>query len=218
MRILLMIAIGLEEDHHMVDVALDGNSGYAKALSSQYALIILDLMLPGMDGMEICEALRAGRHRTPILMLTARDAVRDRVRGLEAGADDYLAKPFVFAELRARVNALLRRDRVHKSRVIRIEDLEIDTGLRQVKRGDREVLLTPREYTLLEALASHEGQVLTRETIQEHVWMDEESYSNTVDVRVGGLRRKIDSGHAVKLIQTVHGIGYSLRRPSAAAT
>lgn len=213
-----MIAGGLAEDHYTVEVANDGKAGYRQASENHYALIVLDLMLPGMNGWEICETLRTSGNQTPILMLTARDAVSDRVRGLELGADDYLPKPFHFAELRARVQALLRRDRIHKSRVIRVADLMIDTGLRRVSRAGHEVLLTPREYALLEALASHEGQVLTREIIQERIWMDDDSYSNTVDVRIGGLRRKIDADYSVKLIQTVHGVGYTLRRPPEATT
>ena len=209
-----MIADGLEEDHFSVDVAHDGAEGYDRARTKSYALILLDLMLPGMDGLHICEALRERQISTPILMLTARDAVQDRVLGLQTGADDYLPKPFHFAELKARVHALLRRDRVHKTRVVRIADLEIDTHLRRVLRAGREVLLTPREYALIEALALHEGQVLTREVIQERIWMDEDSYSNTVDVRIGALRKKIDADHPVKLIQTVHGLGYVLKRPA----
>ncbi|HEX5323048.1 MAG TPA: response regulator transcription factor, partial [Capsulimonadaceae bacterium] len=172
-----------------------------------------DVMLPGMDGFRICEELRERGVASPILMLTARDAVRDRVHGLQIGADDYLPKPFDFAELVARVQALLRRDRLHKTRQIKIADLEIDTRARRVMRGGQEVALTPREYALLEALASHEAQVLTREVIQERVWLDEESSSNTVDVYIGSLRKKIDAGHEVKLIQTVHGVGYTLKAP-----
>jgi two-component system copper resistance phosphate regulon response regulator CusR len=171
-------------------------------------------MLPGIDGWEVCRRLRDIRDTTPIMMLTARDSVRDRVHGLEIGADDYLPKPFDFAELIARVHALIRRDRVHRSRVIHIDDLVIDTGTRTVTRMGQQISLTNREYTLLEALASREGQVLTREAIMERVWMDEDSYSNTVDVYIGLLRKKIDSGHDVKLIQTAHGVGYVLRGPS----
>jgi two-component system copper resistance phosphate regulon response regulator CusR len=151
-------------------------------------------------------------------VLTARDAVEDRVRGLDLGADDYLPKPFHFAELLARVRALLRRDKVHKSRIIRISDIEIDTGRHRVTRNGRELELTPREYSLLEALAGHEGRVLTRETIQSRVWKDHESASNTVDVYIGLLRKKIDSNRKVKLIHTVHGLGYSLRSPKASRT
>jgi two-component system copper resistance phosphate regulon response regulator CusR len=148
-------------------------------------------------------------------MLTARDAVEDRVRGLEMGADDYLPKPFDFGELLARVRALLRRAALHKGRVIQIADLSIDTKQRRVLRSGQEVSLTPREYSLLEALAVREGQTLTREVILEHVWMNEESLPNTVDVYVGMLRRKIDAGREgdAKLIRTMHGLGYSLRSP-----
>jgi DNA-binding response OmpR family regulator len=209
-----MIATGLGEDGHTVEVAHDGEEGYELAKTGMYALILLDVMLPRMNGWEICETLRSERENTPILMLTARDAVPDRVRGLEAGADDYLPKPFHFAELRARVHALLRRERVHKTRIIRVADLEIDTRLHRVSRAGREILLTPREYALLEALAGHEGQVLSREVIQERIWMDEDSISNIVDVRIGGLRKKIDADHPVKLIQTIHGLGYTLKRPA----
>jgi DNA-binding response OmpR family regulator len=206
---------GLEEARYTVDVALDGATGLDRALTRAYALIVLDLMLPGLDGWQVCERLRGRRVTAPILMLTARDAVQDRVRGLEIGADDYLPKPFDFEELLARIRALLRRESIHKTRVIRIADLEIDTGLRQVTRAGQVVLLTPREYSLLEALAAREGQILTREVILDHVWMDEESYSNIVDVHIRALRKKIDAEHAVKLIQTVHRMGYMLKRPDA---
>jgi two-component system copper resistance phosphate regulon response regulator CusR len=227
MRILLIedeagiakvIKRGLEQAHFLVQTAPDGVTGLEMALDGEYAVILLDLMLPGMDGWRVCEELRTRRCRTPILMLTARGAVAERVRGLELGADDYLPKPFDFTELLARVQALLRRDRIHKTRVIRIADLEIDTGLHRVTRAGQEISLSPREYLLLEALASREGQPLTREMIQERVWMDEESYSNTVDVYIGLLRKKIDTDHEVRLIQTVRGLGYVLRRPQSEGT
>lgn len=208
-----VIRRGLEEAHYQVDVAHDGEAGLKRALSDSYALLLLDLMLPGRDGWSICRELRTRRQTLPILMLTARDSVQDRVQGLEMGADDYLPKPFDFSELLARVRALLRRDRLHKTRTFRIADLEIDTGSHQVTRAGREISLTRREYTLLEALAANEGRVLTRELIQNRVWDNDESYSNTVDVHIGVLRKKIDSGHAVKLIHTVHGLGYTLKRP-----
>jgi two-component system copper resistance phosphate regulon response regulator CusR len=204
---------GLEEARFAVDVAADGETGLQMALQHDYALLVLDLMLPRRDGLSVCKELRARRRTTPILMLTARDAVPDRVRGLELGADDYLPKPFDFSELIARVRALLRRDKIHKSVVIRIADLEIDTATTVVHRAGEAVQLTRREYTLLEALALNEGRVLAREMIQERVWRDEESYSNTVDVHIATLRKKIDAGHAVKLIHTVHGLGYTLRAP-----
>jgi two-component system copper resistance phosphate regulon response regulator CusR len=206
---------GLEEAGYVVDAAGDGIKGLDLATSGSYALILLDLMLPRMDGWRVCEELRARRDATPILMLTARDAVQDRVRGLDLGADDYLPKPFDFDELLARVRALLRRDSVHKARVIRVADLEIDTGARRVTRAGREIILTPREYSLLVALASRQGRVLTRDVIRETVWADEDSYSNTVDVYIGLLRKKIDAGHDVKLIQTVHGLGYTLKVPKS---
>ncbi len=207
-----IIKMGLTEAHYIVDMAHDGNRGLRMAKERTYSLIILDIMLPGRDGWSVCEELRAMRFQMPILMLTARDAVRDKVRGLEMGADDYLPKPFDFDELLARVRALLRRDRVHKGKTIRIADLEIDTNSRTVTRSGHTIPLTPREYALLEALAAHEGQVLTRETIQERVWMDEESYSNTVDAYIRLLRKKIDANSETKLIHTVHGVGYTVRR------
>ncbi len=213
-----MVARGLEGAGYAVETAADGAAGLRLALEQSFGLVILDLMLPGKDGWQVCEELRASGRQTPILMLTARDAVDDRVRGLDAGADDYLPKPFDFRELRARVQALLRRDRVHKARRIRVADLEIDTAQRRVTRAGVEIGLSHREYELLEALASHERQVLTREVILERVWMDEDSYSNTVDVYIGMLRKKIDAGHAAKLIQTVRGTGYTLRAPEAPET
>ena len=222
MRILLIedevpiaevITQGLEQAGYYVTARHDGPSGLSEAQEGRCALILLDVMLPGLDGWQICRTLRQQRNATPILMLTARDAVQDRVRGLDLGADDYLPKPFDFSELLARVQALLRREHLHKGRTIQIADLEIDTRLRRVTRAGLEITLTPREYTLLEALAAREGQVLTREIILERVWFDDESLSNTVDVYVGMLRRKIDSGDSHKLIQTVHGVGYMLRGP-----
>jgi two-component system copper resistance phosphate regulon response regulator CusR len=224
MRILLVedekaiasvIRRGLEAARFDVDVAPDGEAGLALALEREYAVIVLDLMLPKRDGWSVCEELRSRRVVTPILMLTARDGAQDKVRGLETGADDYLSKPFDFSELVARVRALLRRDKIHRTRVIKVADLEIDTVAGTVRRDGKELHLTRREFTLLEALAANEGRVLTREAILDRVWMDEESYSNTVDVHIGLLRKKVDAGRDVRLIHTVHGVGYTLRAPDA---
>lgn len=206
-----MIRRGLTDASYVVETAADGKTGLEMALSSAYALVILDLMLPKMDGWQVCEELRANRNRVPVLMLTARDNVEDRVKGLDLGADDYLPKPFDFQELLARVRALIRRERIHRSRTIRIADLEMDTAQHRVTRAGAEVKLSHREYELLEALASNEGKVLTREAIQERIWMNEECFSNTVDVYIRMLRKKIDADHVQKLIQTVHGVGYTLR-------
>jgi DNA-binding response OmpR family regulator len=222
MRILLVedddiiaerIKFGLEKARFSVDVAADGDTGLAMARNGPYSLLILDLMLPGRDGLQVCEALRLRRNPLPILMLTARGSVEDRIRGLNIGADDYLPKPFDFNELLARIRALLRREHVHKSAVIQIADLEIDPAARQVRRGGQEILLTPREFALLEALARNEGRPLTRDHILERVWGNEESYSNTVSFHVASLRKKVDADFALKLIHTVHGIGYELRGP-----
>jgi len=206
---------GLEDEHFLVDVAHNGRKGLEMAEDGLYAAIVLDLMLPGIDGWQICQRLREDGNTTPVLMLTARGAPDERVKGLEMGADDYLPKPFHFPELLARVRALVRRDRIHKGKMIKVADLEIDTKARTVTRAGQAITLTGREYTLLEALASREGHVLSRDTIQERVWMDDESMmssSNTVDVHIGQLRKKIDGGHDVKLIHTVRGSGYTLRK------
>ncbi|HZT42366.1 MAG TPA: response regulator transcription factor [Chthonomonadaceae bacterium] len=204
-----VIKLGLEEAGYPVDWATDGDLGLQMTQEKTYSLIVLDIMLPSMDGFAVCRALRAQRNPVPILMLTARDSLDDRVRGLDTGADDYLSKPFAFPELLARVRALLRRDKVHRARLIKIADLEIDTSARRVRRGDQEIHLTPREYSLLEALAAHEGIVLTREMIQDQIWMND-SYSNAVDWCIAQLRKKIDANYEPKLIQTVHRIGYRL--------
>jgi len=205
----------LEEARYTVDWARDGVKALALAGEREYAAIILDLMLPGVDGWEVCESLRRRRDSTPILMLTARGALEDRIRGFEIGADDYLPKPFQMPELRVRVRALIRRAAVHRTRLIRIDDLEIDTEVRRVIRSGQEVPLTPREYALLEALARNEGRVLSRDYVLERVWNDDESYSNTIAVRIRQLRQKVDDGHAVRLIHTVYGQGYVLRAPES---
>lgn len=202
---------GLDEAGYLTIVSSDGARAFHLASVSTFALIILDIMLPSMDGIEICRKLRASGNTTPILMLTARDAVSDRVSGLETGADDYLCKPFDFDELLARVRALLRRDHTRKQAKIQIDDLVVDTSGRQVTRGGRIIPLTGREYALLEALAAHAGQILSRESILERVFLDDQSVSNTVDVFIKNLRRKVDEGAARKLIHTAYGMGYVLR-------
>lgn len=206
---------GLEEAGYPTEVVHDGEAGLRQAEGGQYGLILLDLMLPSMDGLDVCRRLRDAHRTTPILMLTARDAVPDRVTGLEAGADDYLIKPFDFDELLARVRALLRRERVRRAARLMIDDLVVDTQAKTAWRKGHELALTGREYLLLEALASRTGQVLSREVIQEQVWMDEFSVSNTVDVCIKNLRKKIDDGADRKLIHTVVGIGYVLRTEDA---
>jgi DNA-binding response OmpR family regulator len=203
------------KEQFVVDTESDGVAGLEAAISKSYALAILDVMLPGKDGWSVCRELRQRKITTPILMLTARDSVDDRVKGLEEGADDYLPKPFDARELLARVRALLRRDKVQKTGVFEVADLRIDSNSRRAWRGERELSLTPREYSLLEALARNEGRTLTREVILESVWDNEDATENTVNFHVMSLRRKIDSEEPVKLIHTVHGFGYALRRPEA---
>lgn len=205
---------GLREHGYAVDVAHDGEEGLALAEIEPYDLLVLDVLLPKIDGIALCEHLRARQNNVPILMLTARDSLDDRVRGLDSGADDYLTKPFAFRELLARVRALLRRDRPSKHPVIRIGDLEIDTITRSVRRGGRPIALTSKEYAILEYFARNPNRVLTRTQIAEHVWnYDFVAMSNVVDVYVGYLRRKLGDDHEPRLLHTVRGTGYQLRIP-----
>lgn len=205
------IADLLKRERLDVTVAANGEEGLDEALSRSYSLVVLDVMLPKMDGWEVCDEIRQAGINTPILMLTARDSIDDRVKGLEGGADDYLPKPFDARELTARVRALLRRDAVHRTGKVEINDLTIDTNAKTVSRGGQEVRLTPREYSLLVALARNEGRILTREVILEDVWNNEESLENTVNFHITSLRKKLDA-LGPKLIHTVHGFGYTLRR------
>lgn len=208
---------GLEEAGYAVDVAEDGQEGLQYARVVDYDILVLDIMLPGVDGLELLRVLRREGKKTPALMLTARDTVDDRVQGLDAGADDYLVKPFAFPELLARIRALLRRPPLQAGTVLQVGDLEMDTSTREVRRGERPVELTPREYAVLEYLMRHPNQVLTRTQIGEHVWnFDFYHESNVIDVYIGYLRRKIEDEGERPLIHTVRGVGYRLSAEGAA--
>ena len=212
-----LLAKGLQEEGFVVDVAPTGEDGEEKAAVNEYDLIVLDWVLPGKDGLAVCRALRAGATSTPILMLTARDSVADRVSGLSTGADDYLTKPFAFAELLARIRALLRRSRVAQPAVLRVADLTLDPATRRVTRGDGPVMLTPREYAILEALMRNAGEVVSRTRLTGRVWDDaSEVLDNLLDVHVSHLRNKIDHGASVPLIHTIRGVGYRLGQPDSA--
>ena len=212
-----LLTKGLQEEGFVVDVAPTGEDGEEKAAVNEYDLIVLDWVLPGKDGLAVCRALRAGATSTPILMLTARDSVADRVSGLSTGADDYLTKPFAFAELLARIRALLRRSRVAQPAVLRVADLTLDPATRRVTRGDGPVMLTPREYAILEALMRNAGEVVSRTRLTERVWDDaSEVLDNLLDVHVSHLRNKIDHGASVPLIHTIRGVGYRLGQPDSA--
>lgn len=206
-----LLAKGLRENAYAVDIAPDGQSGFDRATMYQYDLIILDVLLPRVDGFEVCRRLRKRGSTVPILMLTARGGVEERVEGLDAGADDYLAKPFHFAELLARVRALSRRRPVLGPSVQRVGNLSIDTRTRKVERGGRQIELTAKEYTLLAYMTRRQGQVVSRADISEHVWDEHfDPTSNVIDVYVQRLRRKIDDGHDERLIHTRRGAGYVL--------
>jgi len=203
---------GLREERYAVDVAPDGEEGILMAEITPYDLIILDIMLPKLDGMTVCRRLRAKRKSVPVLLLTARDATEDKVAGLDAGADDYLTKPFAFMELLARVRALLRRGGVHQSTRLTLADLEFDPVTHRVWRSGNEISLTNKEYALLEYLLSNVDRVLTRTAIVEHVWdIDYDSFTNIVDVHIRSLRAKLDKGFDLQLIHTVRGVGYVIK-------
>ena len=209
-----VIRRGLEEQGYAVDLAYDGEEGLELAEVEPYDLVLLDIMLPKLDGLEVCKRLRARRRNMPVLMLTARDAVDDRVAGLDAGADDYLVKPFAFRELLARVRALLRRDGLSKDPVLRVGDLELDTVRHEVRRAGRPVELTSKEYAILEYFARNPNRVLTRTQIAEHVWdYDFVAMSNVVDVYVRYLRRKLGDEQEPRLLRTIRGTGYQLKAP-----
>ena len=210
-RIAAFIRKGLKEELYTVDVARDGSEALDIAGSGEYDLIILDLRLPVRDGISVCRELRAQGNTTPILMLTARDTIDDRVRGLDAGADDYLVKPFAFQELLARLRALARRPPVVQDLTLRMANLTLDTRTHQARRDAQLIELSAREYCLLELLMRQPGQVLTRTQIAEQIWgYDFDANSNVVDVYIRYLRRKVDDQFEPKLIQTVRGVGYKL--------
>lgn len=210
-RVASFLAKGLREQTYAVDVARDGEEGSYLGSVNEYDLVILDVMLPRKDGHAVCRELRGGGRRMPILMLTARGAVDDRVAGLDSGADDYLVKPFDFKELLARVRALLRRSAVLRSERLRIADLTLDTASHTVTRGGKPVELTAKEYALLEFLVLNQGRVVGREQIAQHVWDENfDPFSNIIDVYIKRLRAKIDSQSDRRLIHTRRGEGYML--------
>jgi DNA-binding response OmpR family regulator len=224
MRILLVednhrlndsLKLSLTEDGYAVDAAFNGPDGEELAGLAPYDAIILDVMLPGKDGMAVCRDIRSNNIHTPVLMLTARDTVDDRVQGLDSGADDYLVKPFALSELRARLRALLRRDSPNKSAVLQVGDLTLDPATHQVERSGQLIELTTREFSFLEYLMRNPNRLVTREMVEEHLWSyDYEGASNVVDVYVRRLRRKIDDPFETKLLETVRGAGYRLYDPS----
>jgi heavy metal response regulator len=213
-KVAAFIKRGLEEEGAAVDVASDGSEGFYRASTGSYDLMVLDITLPLMDGLEICQRLRANRVSTPILLLTARDSVEMKVRGLDSGADDYLTKPFAFAELLARIRALRRRDRAEVSMRLQVGDLVLDPATRRVTRDNRPIELTSKEFSLLECFMRHPDQVLSRTLLAEKVWNETfDSFTNIIDVYVNYLRNKVDRDFSPRLIHTVRGAGYVLRRP-----
>jgi len=203
---------GLKEEGYAVDASYDGENGLFLAKTNDYDLILLDLMLPKLDGITLCRKLREAKVSTPIIMLTAKDAVREKVIGLDAGADDYLTKPFAFEELLARIRAILRKKNGAEATKLEVGDLSLDLHTHKVTRGGKEIELTAKEYALLEYLMRNSGSIVTRTMISEHVWdIDFDTFTNVIDVYINYLRNKIDTGHSKKLIQTVRGRGYILK-------
>ena len=215
-RVASFIRRGLREENYAVDVAKDGEEAVYMAQTGVYDLLILDLLLPKKSGLEVLRALRGERVNTPTLMLTAKDEVEDRVKGLDAGADDYLTKPFGFEELLARIRALLRRRGDLVSTLLKVGDLELDTLRHKAGRAGKELKLTSREYALLEYLMRHANRVVTRTMLAEHVWeQDFDPLSNVIDVHIARLRRKIDSDFRKKYLETLRGTGYILKDPDS---
>jgi heavy metal response regulator len=203
---------GLKEEGYAVDAAYDGEQGYFLAKTNDYDLILMDLMLPKIDGITLCKRLKEERVVSPVIMLTAKDTVKDKVRGLDSGADDYLTKPFDFEELLARIRAILRKKEAGVTTRLQVEDLILDLITHIVTRAGREIDLTVKEYALLEYLMRNAGTVVTRTMISEHVWdIDFDSFTNVIDVYINYLRNKIDTGYKKKLIHTIRGRGYVLK-------
>lgn len=205
---------GLEEESYSVAVAYTGEDGFFLLSSEPFDLVVLDVMLPGRSGIQVLEALRRQGLRIPVLLLTAKDAIEDRVTGLDAGADDYVVKPFAFTELTARIRALLRRSKAEPVVSLKIQDLEMDLVSRTVKRGGRTLDLTLREYELLEYLLRHQGEVVSREMLARDVWKEPARHTpidNVIDVHMVRLRRKVDEGFEPKLVQTVRGVGFTVK-------
>jgi len=213
-RMATLLQRGLREEGYAVDVAHDGTDGLWLATENDYDAIVLDVLLPGVDGFEVCRRLRASDRWAPVVLLTARDGIDDRVHGLDAGADDYLTKPFSFAELAARVRALVRRGSGARPAVLEVGDLHMDPATHRVSRGGTEVTLSPKEMALLELLMRHAGQIVTRTQILEHVWdFAYDGASNVVDQYIAYLRKKVDRPFGRADIETVRGVGYRLRAP-----
>ena len=204
---------GLEEETYAVDVAYDGEEGLHLGIEGQYDLMILDIMLPKVDGLEILSKLRTQGSDVPIILLTAKDAVDDRVTGLNKGADDYLTKPFAFSELLARVRVLLRRGKAEVKTILQVDDLTLDLVSHKVDRGGDEIELTGKEYSLLEYFMRNQDKVLTRTMIAEHVWdYNFDTFTNVIDVYINHLRKKIDKGRESKLLHTLRGVGYIMKK------
>ncbi len=211
-KVARFIKKGLEEEGYAVDLAFDGEEGLAMLLDQVHDLILLDIALPKIDGLQVLKKIREKKVRTPVLLLTVRATIEDKVLGLDSGADDYLTKPFAFQELLARIRALLRRKGEAGDPLLRVEDLVLDPARRLVTRGDEKIDLTSKEFALLEYLMRNAGRVVSRAMISEHVWnYDFDTETNVIDVYINYLRRKIDSGREKKLIHTVRGSGYVLR-------
>lgn len=206
-----VIKKGLTEDGFAVDTVYDGEEGMFLAETEPYDAIVLDIMLPKLDGLTVCRKLRTRGVTIPILMLTAKASVEDKVAGLDSGADDYLPKPFAFIELRSRIHALIRRNATGGTPILSVGDLVVDPVKHTVARGTNRIVLTPKEFSILELLLQHRDEVVTRTMITEHVWdYNYDGISNVVDVFLASLRRKVDKGYANKLIHTIHGVGYKI--------